>query len=399
MLSGLHRKGKKNRSCAGFSLVELAIVLLIAGLFISPLAWLYQNQVMEEKLAMQIVKFTEIQENINNFAVNANRYPLPADLFDTPASPTYGQEIAGVIEGCAGWPTTRGVCRSGAGANAVLIGAVPFVALGINPDFAHDYWDNKILYVVTEQQTVGYTPGNGQVILQGYSDNVSQILVNLPNPYDLVLISHGENGRGAYTRNGILIAPCAGSPAALEQENCNMDGVFVLRKYTTATTEISMAASGAGAGFFDDFSQEQDRIPREEWLQSLADPDYALTFADKIGIGTTDPQAPVHVVGRVQADRVLSDNICGGSASGCFNPEIIAGDVSDMDCGVSPGVYRPLLDIANSQVYCGTSVDSGGSPLGGGNAFIFSGFTWVDCAASGQKVTGIDATGAPICNY
>lgn len=403
---------KKNRlqniyvpgRCDGFSLIEMSIALIIAALFIVPLAAIYQISVKQAISSTNVSRMTEVQETINFFAVNSNRYPRPASLYAAPGDTDYGLEFSGAIDDCAGWPTASGVCRSGVGATAVLIGAVPFVDLGMNPDIAHDYWDNKILYAVTETQTAVYAPGMGQISVQGYSDNVAFTLVTLSTDNDMALVSHGENGRGAYTRSGTALSACTTGVPSPETENCNMNNIFVLRSYTDALSgdPIGMTSLIPGPDYYDDYVLEQDGVPQDLWLQSLFDSDYALTFASRIGMGTIDPQERMHVVGVVRADDLMTDNVCDNALAGCFNPEIIGGAVPAMDCDQnSINGREAVLSIGNSQVYCASPVDTGSPPNpidGRAYEFPLAYFArGVECGLLGKKMVGFLAGGVPDC--
>lgn len=387
----------------GFSLIGLAIGLVVVSLLVTPLLAMYQVTVQDKKTSHNLSNLSKIKDNINFYVVHNGRYPLPASLLADPTSATYGTEALGTIESCDDWPTANGICRT-VGADPILIGAVPFNALGINPDFAHDYWNMKILYAVTESQTSTYTTGAGRVEVQAF--DTADNLVTVDNNIDMILVSHGQTNAGAYTQNGDLALDCPGAGNSTDRENCNFDGIFVLKSNNTAFPEIGSFSSVQGPRFYDDLTESQGSVPVDLWLQSLDNSDVALTFASRIGIGTENPQAKVHVMGNVRAVNVLSDNICNTGMTDCFNPIIIAGNEPQMNCDSNtlPG-NQPVINLGNSRVYCASPVDSTGNALDGlafqfpaDNATPgFDGFGRIDCADSAALMTGIDANGDPIC--
>ncbi len=388
---------KKTLLNEGFTLIEVAIGLVILGLLVGPLLTGYKLEIKRKKITFNQSQFSEIRDNINFFVARQGNYPMPANLLATPASVDYGAEAVGAIANCATWPTANGVCRVGGGPNAVLIGAVPFAALGINPEFSYDFWHNKILYAVTEDQAGTYVPGAGTITTQAF--DAARAIATMDNNVDMILVSHGETGEGAYTQTGVLIAACAAGGPTVDQENCDFDDTFMLRENKTVFPEIGSASLVPGPNFYDDLTDEQRSVPVDLWLQHLTTPNIALTFASRIGVGTEDPQAKVHVLGNLRADNnIMSDAVCNTGAAECFNPLIIAGAVPQMDCASNTLTGdQPVINLGNSQVYCASTVDTGGNPIDG-TAFQFpAAFGRIDCADTAELMIGIDISGDPIC--
>ena len=223
---------------------------------------------------------------------------------------------------------------------------------------------------------------------------------DLASDYDMVLVSMGETQEGAYSNAAVLVSPCVGAVAEYEDENCDFDEVFLLDSDPQVSAN-STVSHVAGASFFDDFTLAQQSYPLDIWYEHDLVPDYAISQATRVGVGTTDPQVRLHVMGDIQADTdILTDQICDDDQTGCFNPEIIAGNVAAMDCmdNSIPGI-EPVLSIGNSRVYCASAVDLSGNALDGqAYEFDMSIFNAVNCAATGQLVTQIDASGTPICD-
>lgn len=391
------------RGNSGFSLMELSIALLIIGLIVTPLVAAYNIYIYDYKKNETRGTLTEIRDTINLYIQANGRYPLPARLDLTEGAANFGTEGSPNPALCsgAGWYTADGMCSTDGTPSAVLIGAVPVDILGLGSNKTLDYWGNKILYAVSKPQTdaLTYSSSGARVVLQHLDLGTPRSAVTLPDLYDMVLVSFGETGKGAYTDATVLVSPCVGAVAENEDENCDFDNVFLLDKDPDDVLNNSTASHVSDGTFYDDLTLDQQEFPRDHWYQHDPDPSFVISQANRVGIGTTDPQARLHVVGNVQADEILTDSICDEDLTGCFDPEIIAGDVPEMDCNANsvPGI-EPVLSIGNSQVECASAVDAGGNPVDG-RAFVFdnSHFNWVNCGAAGQLMTGIDASGSPIC--
>lgn len=391
---------KKRCDIAGFSLIEAAIALVIIGVLIPPIIMVYEIE--RKKVAAQYTQgnFSEITDSINYFVGRDKHYPLPASMLAAPADAEFGVAFAsaGAIGACPAGMASDGICRTG-GPKSVLIGAVPFDTLGINPDFAFDYWDNKILYAVTEDQTnPALYPGTGGIGMLAYESATSYtpVLLGTGADNDMVLLSHGDTAMGAYDRFGNNLVPCAGP--AVEEENCNLDATFFARLNNSVDPPAGTASDVPGATFYDDYIQVQHSVPKEHWLQNDMDSTYALTLAAQIGVGTQEPEVYLHVKGNVRADDLDADSICDGPGSACFDPKIIAGNEPEMDCGQNSLTgNEAVLTVRNGEVQCASPIDSSNNPIDG-EVFFFSAahFTFVDCGATAERMIGISG-GVPQC--
>jgi len=147
-------------------------------------------------------------------------------------SPAFGAEgtcteIVGsvaVVDGAAGTP------------DRVIIGAVPFRALNIPSEATFDGWGRRLTYAVTRDLTRNVTPRPipdpsapifGEIAFVDPNGG-SRITPNGTGAY--ALISHGENGLGAYSASGGAVGlTCTGNTH--EVENCNDDATFMFANY------------------------------------------------------------------------------------------------------------------------------------------------------------------------
>lgn len=205
----------------GFSLVEIAVVLLILGLLLGGGLALLDAQVEQKKIKDTEALLAQAKDALIGFAVVNGRLPCPA------SSTSLGKE-----EFVAGSSASDGKCSH------FYDGFLPAVTLGLAPldseGYATDAWglkSNRIRYAVTQANNAAFTTTNGITASVTSDLNVcnsaSGIVINLlptppscSNPTSLstdavvVIYSLGKN------------APSGGSTAD-EAANLNNDRVFI----------------------------------------------------------------------------------------------------------------------------------------------------------------------------
>ncbi len=394
----------------GFSLIGIAIGMIVAGLIIAGILAIAQAENANRKQANTAGNMTKIETAINQYYRLTGAYPKPANLSFNETNPNYGKEESwaspATIPQCssATWFSTDGICRTTADPNiAAIVGAVPFATLQLNIEDSLDGWGNKIIYVVTEVKTDSsrFSDNNGVITSQALDINRIPTVVN--NFTDFVLFSTGKTGRGGYGKDGIPVAPCGTLAQGFDNENCDFDSVFILEVNPNNLSIPNARSEVTGAGFYDDITEEQTQVPVSTWFPNLTNNLDIITLATRIGVGTTDPQVAIHVIGDVRIDgNVMSNNICDENNSNCFDPELITGTRPEMRCDNTDIMFgdQPMMEIANSKVGCASSVDAGGSLIDtNGNRLQLDMdiYNPADCYATGMLVTGFSASGDPIC--
>lgn len=201
MSAGLRQRGPQR--ARGFSLLEMAIVLVIVGLLLGGLLGSVGALQQRQRLAQTQAQLDEIRAALIAFAAVNGRLPCPAD----PATPntTVGAGLERV-------PTVAG-CTGG------TAGVLPWATLAL-PEV--DAWGRRFSYRVS----AAFARAPAAIDLSTIGDNVvrNNAGVILAAAVPAVVVSHGENTRGSRGPGGAL---AAGSADAREQENADGDTEFV----------------------------------------------------------------------------------------------------------------------------------------------------------------------------
>lgn len=230
----------------GFSLIELALVLLIVGILsvggVGLLSGLTKRkQYSDTRTSLELVNVALV-----NFVSRAGRLPCPAD-----GSTSAGTEVR----------TAAGACT------AQLTGVVPWLTLGVSEADILDGWSSRITYRVAPELALddamnlsacdpagtaaasggqpsqscrsncnkanNCTPDSAVLIGKGLTVRNAAGVVQA-NPVastgaGFVLISHGENRHGGYSNNILQ----AGSPSAGASELVNANNQPLAASYVS----------------------------------------------------------------------------------------------------------------------------------------------------------------------
>jgi prepilin-type N-terminal cleavage/methylation domain-containing protein len=227
-----------HRCVAGFTLVEMAIVLLIVALLLGGMLVPLSAQMEQRNISETRKTLDEIQQALIGFAVINGRLPCPADG----TTPTGGTNAALVPAGQEYKNPTVGSPYTCAN----LVGVLTWATLGVNET---DAWGRRYTYQVKanwSDSTDGTGAGGCEVTpgvsFQLWSSANLNILATVggtgltSNLVPAVIVSHGKNGYGAYTPNG---GPRLGaSPDADEADNSDGDVSFVYKPTTPTFDDL-----------------------------------------------------------------------------------------------------------------------------------------------------------------
>lgn len=308
----------------GFSLIEVAVALMIIGILILPALTMYAISVETQKMAQKKVSVATASAALTKYVLLHGRYPTPAVRNDPLGSATFGREA---VEPVGGWldcqaggvPATTSVCRTVLNTNAgraVLIGAIPFAELGVPYTSVLDSNKNLLTYAVTANLTnvATYAEDGGGVIvkvLTSATDDTPIDLYNGAQPRShFVVVGHGDDARGAFGQGGAQGSACGTAADSTDFENCNNDGTF--RSNLIAGTSDVQRFLGAGATHFDDYVLERNSSAEGMWSYAR-DNTASLSVEDRVGgnvaIGDCDGRAPCVPLSRLDIYGVGTGDI------------------------------------------------------------------------------------------
>jgi len=204
------------KTASGFTLVEMAIVLLILGLLLGGMLVPLSNQVAQRRVSDTQAALRTIREALTGFAATHGRLPCPA------ISAANGAEQP---QPCA---SRRGF--------------IPWVTLGV-PET--DAWGHIYLYSVTPAFASSSPPftlaDSGDITVN--TRNSSGALVAEAATIPALVLSFGPDGYGATSRQGVA-QPAV--PPGNSDEATNAGGG------TTFVDRVATANTAAPGGSFDD---------------------------------------------------------------------------------------------------------------------------------------------------
>jgi prepilin-type N-terminal cleavage/methylation domain-containing protein len=224
------------KAARGFSLVEMAIGMLVLALLLGSILVPLSAQVEQRKITETQKALDEIREALLGYAIAQGHLPCP-DRMSGAGSNNGEEDRAGI--NCS-----------------VEEGNLPWVTLGTP---GTDSWGNRFRYRISP--VFAETPPNiafgtvSGVDVCGDSACATRVTVQNDGPPALI-ISHGRNGRGAIngSNNAQNPLPPAGSD---ELENTDGDTLYVSRV---------QSAEGSALGEFDDLFAW---VPRSVLLNRL----------------------------------------------------------------------------------------------------------------------------------
>lgn len=324
----------------GLTLIDVSVALLIIGLLIAPI--LYGLQEYRETRARDVTttNIAAVDAAIREYFVENDFYPCPAN----PALPRNN--------------AAHGISQVGPGGACTILntaglaeGSIPHEELGLDQKQVYDGWGYKLLYAVDNSRASNraiatpsgpaipltineiplvpnpaYALGNPDCNLTdfqicanaiaGYVAGASPAcnpgFINPPLPGDptypinnvhYTVLSHGQDGRGAFTAAGIPVPGAACNGAAFANEiNCDGDAVYQSRQ--------CINNDATGATFFDDYmvtgAAQKIANPMAMMSQSDLNPDGVAMGMEFVGIRESDPRRELTVTGNVKISDLNS---------------------------------------------------------------------------------------------
>ncbi|HTK84645.1 MAG TPA: hypothetical protein VL625_06110, partial [Patescibacteria group bacterium] len=375
-------------TAGGYSLIEMAIAMLIVGLLIAPAADIYSNYLNFQKRQTTVQNVQSLLTAISSYRTANGVFPCPSALSVPRSSANYGMQVDCTSTG--GYAATmppyclNGVCiektqRASLLANPnpyyqrVIVGGVPFKQLQIPETKAYDGYGYRLVYALTESMgDINFMSNlNGGISIQ---DPAGKSLIKPTDSAVFAVYSVGHDGVGGYTFEGSVHIPCAGAVGA-DVTNCN-PGFEGGAATPTAILVDGYLSNATGATHYDDYMMYFQSQPDPLWhvipgttnIQDLSnksvgipgaptDPKVQLEVAAATGApalsdgsSNTDALLVYGLSGTGTDGKILSDSICDSNGTNCFNPEQIGGQQADpnrIGC-TTAGTYMAGIDNAQA---------------------------------------------------
>jgi len=259
---------KKNfRHLAGYTLVELAVVLGVMGLITGSILSVATTRKESQNFTNINTHYDAIEDAIQRYVIKYGYLPCPASNKLAENTASFGRSDCATAAGAG-----TGFAESGAGTDIVRIGVVPTRTLGLPDSYMYDPWNDRIDFAVIKSLTTSsaafnaYTTALTTGVIKIVDYNGNQVTnASADTVVSYILISHGKDTKGAYNRLGTLVTAC--NAAAKDGENCNNDVIF---------RDTSIANSTTAANYYDDYVRWKEKA---RWLGGTTTPAASFTVA------------------------------------------------------------------------------------------------------------------------
>lgn len=193
----------------GYTLVEMAVVISIVAVITAGSLVLGNLRLGKEKMGSTEERMAILERSLLAYINLNHRLPCPAQGNLTESSSNFGKE-ADNPGSCTGGTIAASFNDGG----QIVGGVLPVVTLGLPADMMYDAWGKRITYAVDKRYTDirnttyklplpflmnGHASSCGGVTIKDNADNT------LVNNAVYTLISHGEDGHGAFKRDGTRV--------------------------------------------------------------------------------------------------------------------------------------------------------------------------------------------------
>lgn len=236
---------------SGFTLVEMAMVLMIVSLLLGGLVPTISAQMESQRINETRRQLNDIREALSGYAIINGRLPCPAQAsIATGAANAGGEAVTGNTCACqtpSGSTDTIATVGGVACTNTSVTGVLPWATLGLQEK---DAWGRRFTYRVTSvyaDQIAAGTLGTGCSVA---APTASSFALCSPGSPDIlvvsgggfvaenvpaIFVSHGKNGSGAYLPDGTKLTASSDND---EIENGDNDLSFVSHEFSSAFDDL-----------------------------------------------------------------------------------------------------------------------------------------------------------------
>ena len=234
----------------GFSLLQLSILLAIASLLLVTILPENFGAGTIGRNESSHTAMRKVNDALAAFKAAYGRLPCPADGTLAPDDVNFGKESSSSGDCTTGAIAANFGPASESGADVlgnVVGGMLPSRTLQLPDSLALDSYSRRMSYIVDRRATEGLSCH----YLKSGAIRVRNADSSRENTAMAVVISHGENGHGAFTSKGAAARMNSNSPDVNEQDNASVDSSF-------ADNFDANFVSAGGSALFDDLLVTQD---------------------------------------------------------------------------------------------------------------------------------------------
>ncbi|HEV2611814.1 MAG TPA: type II secretion system protein [Noviherbaspirillum sp.] len=322
-------------SKAGFTLIEMAIVVLIVSIMMTLGVATLSAQLESTAVASTKKRQEAIRDALVAYLAKNRRLPCP----DNPAANAPNVAFDGIedraaasVAGPPPTPNTTTACSS-------AFGVVPYATLGISRELAQDGWSNLFSYQVSTAPynwtlNASFSAGSQGGITVN-TRNAAGTLTAFTGNAVVVLASHGKTALGAYTVGGTRNTLPVGVD---EVENSNGNVTYVTRDFSNSET--------ATGGTFDDILlvlQPSDLIGPALQTKALR------SYEEQAAIAARDIEEIKNaLIGyAINNSRLPNADSDGSGKPGCPNGASANDGVADNNCEIGNVPWVTLSVPAN----------------------------------------------------
>lgn len=211
---------------SGFTLLEMAIVMVIVGLLLIAMVEAWKQWDTRRYYYQVDTRLSTIDQALRKYVAVNGHLPCVASYTLPHNDPNHGRATDCAIPPALGTFSSPNPVR---GNRAVRIGALPVRDLELSEDYYADPKGNVFTYAVTEVQAVN--PINNSLGAIDIVDENNASLITPSGSALYVVANQGRQGEGAYYYGGGgLRLPCG---AGMDGENCDDDHIFRKAPFST----------------------------------------------------------------------------------------------------------------------------------------------------------------------
>ncbi|MBN8531248.1 MAG: prepilin-type N-terminal cleavage/methylation domain-containing protein [Alphaproteobacteria bacterium] len=335
------------RAC-GYTLIELAIVVAVLGIMLGFGLQIYTKKTEATRLKSTQEKLDVIEQALADHVLINGFLPCPANPGFADNAPNFGVSTPS---------DANGDCTSGLLTDST--GMVPTRTLLLGDEYSFDGWGRRFTYRVAGRLASlnGFADRNNRgdiSVTDMVGNELTGISVTPPENFGAayVVISHGQNGRGAWARRA---APNVVAPIPTGAELQNYPAAMPFNRIYIQSGRVDDAAGGV---YFDDITRFKSKIPLSKgekkpvspiriWSRVCQDARAIVDGAPTIvsateGIAGFNAQlagaGDMTLAAATAIDRLCSSQLPALKAE-CPNNLILSGAGFAADCECTPGQF------------------------------------------------------------